>query len=135
MNRNLKSDVAPQTAAVLSADDVLAARRDVNNIYLDEMLERYIVTLVGATRDPSPWDKELGNWLERGASPRATLAFARAAKARAYLHKRDFVEPGDVLELARDILNHRIAPSFAARADGMSRQQIIERIVDIVPVP
>ncbi len=135
VSRQLASDTTAAILPVLASDDVLAARREVNSIYLDAMLERYIVALVSATRDPSPRDPELGQWLERGASPRATLALARAGKARAWLHGRDFVEPGDLLELAHDVLNHRIAPSFTARAEGIGVARIIERLLDIVPVP
>lgn len=120
---------------VLNAEQVNAARAAVNDIYMDEMLERYIVTLVGATRDPSPWDGELTPLLARGASPRATLALAHTSRARAWLRGRDFVEPGDVIELAHDVLNHRIGLSFTARAEGVDTRQLIERITDMVPIP
>ncbi len=123
------------SAAVLSAAQIAAARTEVNKIYIDEMLERYIVTLVGATRDPSPWDSSLTPLLARGASPRATLALAQTSRARAYLNGRDFVEPGDIIELAHDVLNHRIALSFTARAEGVDSRQLINRITDVVPIP
>ena len=90
---------------------------------------------MGATRDPSPWDAEAAAWLSHGASPRATLALARAARARAWLHDRDFVEPGDIMDLAYHVLNHRIALSFAARAEGVTRRQVIARLVEKVPAP
>jgi MoxR-like ATPase len=127
-------DTAPM-AATLSASDILAARRAVNQIYIDPMLERYIVTLVGATREPKRWDDELAAWLARGASPRATLAVARCARARAYLAERDFVEPADILDVAADVLNHRIGLSFAARAEGVRPAQAIARILERVPIP
>ena len=114
---------------------LLAARAAVHQVYMDEMLERYIVTLVGATRDPSPWDAELAGLIGRGASPRATLALAHGARARAYLCDRDFVEPGDVRALARDVLNHRIGLNFAARAEGVTHDAVIGRLLDRVPVP
>lgn len=120
---------------VVNSEQINAARAAVNNIYIDEMLERYIVTLVGATRDPSPWDNELVPLLARGASPRATLALAQCSRARAFLQERDFVEPGDIIELAHDVLNHRIALSFTARADGTDCRQLIKRITDVVPIP
>jgi len=123
------------TAAVVSAAQVTTAREAVNKVYIDEMLERYIVTLVGATRDPSPWDETLAPLLARGASPRATLALAQTSRARAYLRGRDFVEPGDIIELAHDVLNHRIALSFTARAEAVDCRQLIERITDVVPIP
>jgi len=118
-----------------SADDILAARNAVNQLYIDPMLERYIVTLVGATREPTRWDDELATWLSRGASPRATLAIARCARARAYLAERDFVEPADILDVAADVLNHRIGMSFTARAEGIKPTQAVMRILERVPVP
>jgi len=127
--------IKSQIAAVITPDQVMQARAAVNDIYIDEMLERYIVTLVGATRDPHPWDPELAGWIGRGASPRATLALAHAARARAYLAGRDFVEPGDIVGLAYDILNHRMALTFSARAANVSIAHIIERIIEKVPIP
>jgi len=122
-------------AAILTAANILEARRQVVEVYLDEMLSRYIVTLVGATREPERFDDEAAEWLARGASPRASLALAIAARARAFLSGRDFVEPGDITALAGDVLNHRIAPSFAARSDGITEAQIIARLLDKVPIP
>lgn len=126
---------AANNTAVVCAAQVIAARDAVNKVYIDEMLQRYIVALVSATRDPSPWDETLTPLLSRGASPRATLALAQTSRARAYLRGRDFVEPGDIIELAHDVLNHRIALSFTARAEGVNSRQLIERITDVVPVP
>lgn len=121
--------------APLTPQHIMDARAAVNSVYMDQMLERYIVTLVGATRDATRWDDQATQWLARGASPRATLALAHAARARAYLRARDFVEPGDIMDLAYPILNHRIAVSFAARADGITRQQVIARLIEKVPAP
>ncbi len=128
------AQAAPADPA-LAAAEVLELRRTVNAVYLDEMLERYIVALVGATREPARWDAELTDWLTRGASPRASLALAHTARAQALLAGRDFVEPDDILQLAPDVLNHRIGISFAARAAGVSADGVIERIVACVPVP
>ena len=126
---------ATMPASQLASQQIMDARAAVNRVYMDQMLERYIVTLVGATRDAMRWDDEAARWLTRGASPRATLALAHAARARAYLRERDFVEPGDIMDLAYHVLNHRIALSFAARADGITRQQVITRLVEKVPAP
>ena len=120
---------------VLTATQVLELRRAIDAVYLDEMLERYIVALVGATREPARRDAELADWLTRGASPRATLALAHTARAQAVLAGRDFVESDDILQLAPDVLNHRIGLSFAARSAGVSADRAIERIVACVPVP
>jgi MoxR-like ATPase len=121
--------------AVLSPEQILAARDEVNNVYMDEMLGRYIVTLVNATRNPGAWLPEAEEWLAYGASPRATLALARCARALAYLRSRDFVEPADIVDLAYDVLGHRIGLSFAARADGVTARQVIQQLVDTVPIP
>ncbi len=131
----LRGDQPAARQAVLTPQQVMEARAAVNRVYMDQMLERYIVTLVSATRDATPWDSEVAAWLSRGASPRATLALAHAARARAWLRERDFVEPGDIMDLAYHVLNHRIALSFAARADGVTRKQVIARLVEKVPAP
>ncbi len=135
LRRAQQADSHAHNRAAITAAQVSSAREAVNKVYIDEMLERYIVTLVGATRDPSPWDEALTPLLARGASPRATLALAQTSRARAYLKGRDFVEPGDIIELAHDVLNHRIALSFTARAEGVDCRQLIERITDVVPIP
>ncbi len=135
LRRAQQADSRAHNRAAITAAQVSSAREAVNKVYIDEMLERYIVTLVGATRDPSPWDEALTPLLARGASPRATLALAQTSRARAYLKGRDFVEPGDIIELAHDVLNHRIALSFTARAEGVNCRQLIERITDVVPIP
>lgn len=133
--RLANSATHPDDTPVMQADTLLKARQAANRIYLDDMLERYIIALVGATRDPAPLDKELAEWINRGASPRATLALAQASRARAFLNDRDFVTPDDIVELAFDALNHRIAPSFAARAAGITPRQIVNRILEIIPTP
>lgn len=121
--------------AVLTPAEIAAARDEVNQIYMDEMLQRYIVTLVNSTRNPGAWIAPAKEWLAYGASPRATLALARSARALAYLRHRDFVEPADIIDLAYDVLNHRIGLSFAARAEGINTRQIIQQLVETVPVP
>ncbi|HEB62843.1 MAG TPA: MoxR family ATPase [Gammaproteobacteria bacterium] len=134
-NQQLREPATSKIEASLTPDQLLEVRNKINAIYIDEMLERYIVTLVNATRTPEQWDDEVSAWIERGASPRATLALAHASRARAYLHGRDFVEPADIIDLAYDILNHRITLSFAARTENITCKQAIKRLVEKVPVP
>ncbi len=138
----LRRDLVRHTTAtatkkepVINEAEVHTARRAVQQIYIDPMLNRYIVTLVHATRDPAQWAPQLNEHLQRGASPRASLALAHAARAHAYLAERDFVEPGDITTLAADILNHRIALSFAAHAEGMSTREVIDTLLNVVPIP
>jgi MoxR-like ATPase len=97
-------------------------------------VEEYIVQLVMATRSPTSYDSELAQWLEFGASPRATIALDRCARANAFLHGRDYVSPDDVQAVATDCLKHRLIISFEAEAAGVTSEQVIERLLSIVPV-
>ena len=126
---------AADDATALTHEQLSEARGEVQAVYLDEMLERYIVALVGATREPARWDEELAAWLGHGASPRASLALAHTARARAWLSGRDFVEPDDIIALAPEVLGHRIGLTFAARAAGADAQRAVARITECVPIP
>lgn len=134
-NARLTSVSRETSSAALTPKEVLEARRQVNAIYMDDMLARYIVAVVSATRNPTPWPTPASEWFARGASPRATLALARAARARAFLRDRDFVEPGDILDLAFPVLNHRVALSFRAKAEGITTLQAINTLLEHIPVP
>ena len=125
----------PAPPAGLGAEALARAQRECRAVYLDEMLARYIVALVQTSRCPAERDAELGEWLSRGASPRASLALARAARCLAYLRERDFVTPDDIMEVAGDVLNHRIALAFPARAAGIGPRQAVSRLLEAVPAP
>lgn len=120
---------------VMSAEALAEAQHQCQAVYLDDMLARYIVALVTTTRQAAQRDAQLGEWLNRGASPRATLALARAARARAYLQGRDFATPDDIMALAGDVLSHRISLGFAARAAGIGPRQAVARLLETVPAP
>ncbi|WP_114418183.1 AAA family ATPase [Marinospirillum perlucidum] len=121
-------------AGPLTRESVLTARREVQNVYLAEPLERYLVDLVQATRRPGLYDAQLDAWLELGAGPRASLALDRCSRALAWLKGRAEVLPEDIQELAPDILRHRLLLSFEAQADGISRDAIIQRLLSLVAV-
>ncbi len=123
---------APKVA--VTQEHLLAARTAVDAIYLDEMLARYIVAIVQGTRHLAQWI-DGADWLSYGASPRATLGLARAARARAFLRGHEFVEPGDIAFVAPAVLSHRVQLNFAARAEGLTPAAIISRLLDVVPVP
>ena len=125
---------APPAQPLVTSAMLDQARADVDGLYLDDMLARYIVAIVQATRQPKNWI-ENADWIEHGASPRATLAIARAARARAFLKQRDFVEPSDIAAVAQSALNHRIQLSFSARAQGITANQIINTLLSKIPVP
>ena len=116
-------------------DEVFAARAACSRIHVDEKLKQYLVSLVSATREPEKYDAQLAGWLRHGASPRATMALLRCAKALAWLDGKDFVSPHQIQTVAPDILRHRIMPSFEAEADNVSRGAIVARLLDVVAVP
>ena len=132
--QRLRTVSVPPSPAIDVAT-VLAAREEVNRIYLDDMLQRYIVTLVNATRDIGVWLPDLAGFIAVGASPRASLAIAHAASAQAYLRGRDFVSPDDIVEVAPDCLRHRIILSVSGRMEKVSRNSLIQNLLEVVPVP
>ncbi len=115
--------------------EVLAFRSLAASIRIAPAVKEYIVDLVRATRDPAAFGLPLAPLLELGASPRATIALLRASRAHALLAGRDFVTPHDVKSLGRDIMRHRILVSFEADAEGLGPDDIIQRILDHIPVP
>ena len=124
-----------QLQSQITPDTVLAARREVADIHVDEMLEKYIVALVGATRNLTSINSDWDDFLIAGALPRASIALLRAASATAYLRGRDHVIPEDIIEIAPDVIRHRLILGYAARAANISRDNIIEHILEQIPIP
>lgn len=122
-------------SAFLTPEKVMAARHQIAEQYVSEAVEKYMVALVGATRRLVQWDADMAEVLEIGASPRATLSLLHAASAKAWLEQRDFVTPDDAIALLPDVLRHRIRVSFAGRAQQWTEDAVIERIIELVPVP
>ncbi|KOR29618.1 ATPase AAA [Achromatium sp. WMS3] len=119
----------------ISQQDVLAARQCLFDLYMSEDIEAYLLHLVLATRDPKPYNSELDNWLRFGASPRATIALDRCARARAWLNGRDYVSPEDIQAIAPDVLRHRVLLSYQAEAAGYIADNFISELLTYVPVP
>ena len=132
--RNEASGTIPELPQPLSQDAIFKARQSVLSVHMAEAVETYIVQLVIATREPSAYNNELSDWLEFGASPRATIALDRCARANAYLHGRDYVSPDDVQAVVTDCLKHRLILSFEAEAAGVTRTQVINRLLETVAV-
>ncbi|MCP4300556.1 MAG: MoxR family ATPase [Gammaproteobacteria bacterium] len=122
-------------SAVISQQGLLEARDAVLDIHLDDSLEDYIVEIIMATRSASRYGEELAGWIQHGASPRATMALDRCARAYAWLNNRDYVVPEDIQLLAPDVLRHRIILSFAAEAEGKTVDSCIGEVLDRVAVP
>ena len=119
----------------LKPETVLQARREVSEIHIETSLEKYMVSLVGTTRDLTKVDGSWGEYLRAGASPRATIALLRASSALAYINGRDYVIPEDIVSVAPDALRHRIILSHHARAAGVDADEIIARILSEVSIP
>ncbi len=121
--------------AVVSPDEILAARALVDQIYLDDKIKEYIVDLVFATRDPAAYKLDLAPLIEYGASPRATLYLTLAAKAHAFLQGRGYVTPQDVKSIGHDVLRHRVIVTYEAEAEEIDADEVVRRVFDGVPVP
>ena len=137
--RILERMTSPQTVVpntVTSVSNIIAAASNVAQVYIDERIQDYIVRLVYATRRPEDFDlPKLKSCIARGASPRATISMATAAKAAAFMQVRAFVTPDDIQKLAVDVLQHRIALTYEAEADNITTTDIIEAIIEKVEVP
>jgi len=120
---------------VIPQADIFAARKEVLKIHLAESLERYLVELVIATRTPEKYDPSLVNWIDFGASPRATIALDKCARAHAWLMGRDFVGPDNIQAVFHNVMRHRILLSYEAEAEGIDANQLLYKIVKLVPVP
>jgi MoxR-like ATPase len=123
------------TKEPLTQKEILAARLEVLDTHLAEPLEEYLVQIVVATREPGRYGDDLAETLQYGASPRATIALDRCARAHAWLSGRDFVTPEDVQTVAHDVLRHRLLLSFEAEAAGRGTDEIIDTILERVGVP
>jgi len=134
LRATVTDDLAP-FEAVATPEQILAARSLLSEIYLDGRVEDYILDLVRSTRHAADLDPELADWLEYGASPRATIYLARTARAHAFLAGRAYVIPEDVREMAPDVLRHRLVLTFQAEAEEISPDQVMERVLAVVPVP
>src|SRR5215475_8446805 len=125
------TDIKP----VVTTADILAARSVVDAIYLDDKVKQYIVDIVFATREPQAYKLAIGDYIEYGASPRATIYLALAAKAYAFLRGRGYVTPQDVKSIGMDVLRHRVLVTYEAEAEEITAEDLIQRIFDYLPVP
>jgi len=122
-------------SVTLSQEALFTARNEALDVYMSDELESYLLELVLATRNPGRYDEKLAGWLEYGASPRASMALDRCARAHAWLAGRDFVGPEDIQAMAHDVLRHRIILSFEAEAEGIGKDQFINELIARIAVP
>ncbi len=126
---------APVTTSVVEPKQILSARQVINDIYMDDKVKDYIVDLVCATREPETYKIQVKEFIQLGASPRATINLTLAAKAYAFLKGRGYVTPQDVKSIGMDVLRHRVAITYEAEAEEKTSEIIIQKIFDELPVP
>ena len=129
------TNATPETQQVISMNDIKKAREIINNIYIDDKVKDYIVDMICCTRQPEKYQINISDFIQLGASPRATIALTLCAKSHAFLRGRGFVTPQDVKSVAHDVLRHRISVTFEAEAEEKSSEVIIQKILDELPVP
>ncbi len=122
--------------AVLDKNDIEIIKEEVKSVHIDKELEEYIVNLIFATREPMNYGlEEIKDYIQFGASPRATIDMFKAVKARAYLRGNEFVTPVDIALCIKDVLRHRIVLSYEAQANDITADDIVQKVLQTVPVP
>lgn len=121
--------------AVLEPSDLIALREAVDRIYVDAKIKNYIVDIVQATRNPAEYGLEMTGLIQFGASPRATIALVKASRAQAFLEGRGYVTPQDIKSVVFDVMRHRIIVSYEAEAEELKAENLIQRILERLPVP
>ncbi|MCH7918619.1 MAG: AAA family ATPase [Planctomycetes bacterium] len=124
-----------ETQTVVSAQDITDVRSVVDEIYIDDKIKDYIVNIVCATRDPKAYGLDLAQFISFGASPRATIFLAVAAKAHAFLRQRAYVTPQDIKSIGMDVLRHRVIVSYEAEAEDIDSEDVVKMIFDNIEVP
>ncbi len=130
-----QSKKASEKFEAITQDILFAARNEVLDLYMADSLEDYLLQIILATRNPGAYGQDLANWLQYGASPRASIALDRCARAKAWLAQRDFVSPEDIQDMAYDVLRHRLILSYEAEAEGITTDHVIKELIARVAVP
>ena len=136
MRMNLAGEGLPKVNKVTSPEDIVKARRVVEEVYMDEKIEKYIIDIIFATREPAEYNlQKLQNLIAYGGSPRASISLAKAARSYAFIRRRGYVIPEDVRAVCHDVLRHRIGLTYEAEAENITSEEIITDILNNVIVP
>ena len=136
MRMNLAGEGLPKVNKVTSPEDIVKARKVVEDVYMDEKIEKYIIDIIFATREPAEYNlQKLQNLIAYGGSPRASISLAKAARAYAFIRRRGYVIPEDVRAVCHDVLRHRIGLTYEAEAENITSEEIITEILNNVEVP
>ena len=134
--RRVASGVSETIHSVITHDELEQLKTDVKQVHVDEEVERYMIELVTATRDPEAYGLEsIRSQLQFGASPRVSIDMFKAVKAMAYLRGKDYVSPVDIAYIVKELMRHRIVLSYEAEADGVTSDEIIDKVIEAVPLP
>ncbi len=134
LNRAESVDEPNAPAKKISAESIFTARKEIMAIHMNENVEEYLIQLVLASRNPGNYSNDLKEWIDFGASPRATIALDRCARSLAWLEDVDYVSPDHIQAVAADVLRHRLILSFEAEANGVSTDQVISELLSLVPI-
>ncbi len=133
---NLSGAGMPQVCKVISPEEIVKARKVVEDVYMDEKIEKYIIDIIFATREPAEYNlKKLQSLISYGGSPRASISLAKAARAYAFIRRRGYVIPEDVRAVCHDVLRHRIGLTYEAEAENITTEEIVTDILNNVIVP
>ena len=135
LDRMAHTDTEIPVSAVLHPDEILKARKIIDEIYIDDKIKDYILSIIFATREPSKYNLDIADYIQYGASPRATIYLTMGARAHAFMQGRGYVTPQDVKSIAPDVLRHRVIVSYEAEAEELTSEALIDRILSEIPVP
>ncbi|RLA71631.1 MAG: ATPase [Epsilonproteobacteria bacterium] len=134
--RRIANSTSATIEAVITHEDLEGLKKAVAEVHIDEEVERYIIELVSATRDPLKYGLEkIAEYIQFGASPRVSIDMFKAVKAMAYLRGKDYVTPVDIAYIAKELMRHRIILTYEAEAEGITTDEIISKILEVVPIP
>jgi len=130
-----KTEGLPEASRVTSGEQILKARKLIDQIYVDDKVKDYVVDLVCATRDPDQYNIPIAPYIQLGASPRATIYLTLAAKTHAFMQGRGYATPQDIKAIALDVLRHRVIITYEAEAEELTSEDIVQKLLDTLPVP
>jgi MoxR-like ATPase len=134
--RRISSGKFEEIDSVLNKEDLLALKNTIKEIHVDEEVEEYMIELVNATRNPSEYGlEEMAEFIQFGASPRVSIDMFKAVKAMAFMRGKDFVTPVDVAYIAKELMRHRIVLTYEAEAEGVTTDEIIQKVLETVAIP
>lgn len=132
--REASKEKSAKTLEIIPQQTIFDARKEINKVKTSEDIEKYMVSLISATRYPEKFDKELAKLIDFGSSPRGTIGLDRCSRVHAWMQNRDYVTPEDIHQVIKDVLRHRLALSYKARAEGITADQVIDKIIELVAV-